>query len=45
MCKHVVGIALRLKFCRAPAEAKNIPLGQKRKPGRPAKAKKALLIQ
>ena len=45
ICKHVVGIALRLKYCKAPPEAKNVPLGQKRKPGRPSKAKKALLVQ
>ena len=45
ICKHVVGIALRLKYTRAPPQAKNVPLGQKRKPGRPAKAKKALLVQ
>jgi len=44
-CQHVVGIALRLKYCKAPPEAKNVPLGQKRKPGRPSKAKKALLVQ
>ena len=45
ICKHIVGIALRLKYVKAPAASKNVPLGQKRKPGRPAKAKKALLIQ
>lgn len=45
ICKHVVGIALRLKYTRAPPQAKNVPLGQKRKLGRPAKAKKALLVQ
>lgn len=42
LCEHMVGIALRLKVISAPAEAKTIPLGQKRKRGRPAKAKKAL---
>lgn len=42
LCEHMVGIALRLKVISAPAEAKTIPLGQKRKRGRPAKAKQAL---
>lgn len=42
LCEHMVGIVLRLKVISAPAEAKAIPLGQKRKRGRPAKAKKAL---
>ena len=45
ICKHIVGIALRLKYVKALAASKNVPLGQRRKPGRPAKAKKALLIQ
>lgn len=42
ICGHMVGIALRLKVLTAPVEAKSIPLGQKRKRGRPAKAKRAL---
>lgn len=42
MCPHVIGIALRLKCAMAPPEAKTIPIGQKRKRGRPAKAKSAL---
>lgn len=42
LCEHIVGIALRLKIVEAPAEAKNLPLGQKRKRGRPAKSKPAL---
>ena len=45
ICKHIVGIALRLKLCKPPASAKNVPLGQKPSRGRPAKAKKALLTQ
>lgn len=45
MCKHVVGVALRLKLAIAPDEAKIVPIGTKRKKGRPAKAKKALLVQ
>ena len=47
MCKHLLGIALRLKFCEAPPAAKTIMLGQKRKRGRVSKAanKKALLIK
>lgn len=45
VCEHIVGIALRLKMVTAPAEAKNVPIGQKRKRGRPAKAKRALVLQ
>lgn len=45
LCEHIVGIALRLKVIVAPPEAKSIPLGQKRKRGRPAKAKEALARQ
>lgn len=44
ICKHLVGMAIRLKLTTAPAEAKNIPIGAKRKPGRPSKAKKALIV-
>lgn len=42
LCHHMVGIALRLKLVEAPPEAKTIPIGQKRKRGRPAKARRAL---
>lgn len=45
MCKHILGMAIRLKYAEAPLEAKLIPLGQKRRPGRPAKSKKALIKQ
>lgn len=45
ICEHVVGISLRMKFATAPDEAKSIPLGQKRKRGRPALAKAALVLQ
>lgn len=45
VCEHLVGVALRLKVVSAPAEAKSIPIGQKRKPGRPSKAKSALQRQ
>jgi len=44
LCKHLIGLAIRLKAVALPVEAKNIPIGLKRKRGRPAKAKKALLI-
>jgi hypothetical protein len=45
MCKHVVGMAIRLNYCKPPPAAKNIPIGTKRRRGRPTKSKKALLIQ
>lgn len=43
-CKHTLGLLIRLKKIELPEEAKCIPLGQKRKRGRPSKAKKALII-
>lgn len=45
MCKHVIGIAIRLKYVDAPVEAKAIPIEQKRKRGRPRKTKAALQRQ
>lgn len=45
MCEHVIGVALRLKCLTVPLEAKTIPIGQKRKRGRPAKSKPALQKQ
>lgn len=42
ICEHVIGVALRLKCVNAPVEAKTIPIGQKRKRGRPAKSRPAL---
>lgn len=41
MCKHLVGLAIRLKLTKPPVEAKNIPSGIKRQRWRPSKAKKA----
>lgn len=43
ICKHVVGIACRLKFCKIPPNAKDVAVGEKRKRGRVPKATKALL--
>lgn len=45
MCKHVAGVALRLQYARAPPEAQNVLIGQKRKRGRPLKTKKGLIMQ
>lgn len=45
VCAHIIGIAIRLKCAAPPAEAKTIPIGEKRKRGRPAKAKPALTRQ
>jgi hypothetical protein len=45
ICKHIVGMAIRFKYCKPPAAAKIVPIGEKRKRGRPAKAKPALLVQ
>ena len=30
ICKHTVGMAIRLKYCRPPSAAKDVPLGEKR---------------
>ena len=43
MCKHLIGTAIRLKFAKAPPAAKQVPIGQKRRRGRPKEAIKALL--
>lgn len=45
ICKHIIGLAIRLKLVTPPPEAKTIPIGEKRKPGRPSKTKPALMIQ
>ncbi|CAF1490072.1 unnamed protein product, partial [Didymodactylos carnosus] len=45
MCKHVVGIAIRLNCCKPPSAAKDVKIGEKRRGGRPSKSKKALLMQ
>jgi hypothetical protein len=44
MCKHIIGLAIRLKAAKPPPAAKEIPRGQKRKRGRPNKSSKALII-
>ncbi|CAF0837540.1 unnamed protein product [Adineta steineri] len=38
ICKHVVGMGIRLKHCKPPAAAKTVPIGEKRKRGRPSRA-------
>ncbi len=44
ICKHTLGMAIRNKFCVAPAAAKNLPVGvKKRKNGRPPKNLPALV--
>ena len=45
ICKHSLGMAIRLKKYAVCPEAKNVPIGQKRKRGRPSRAKKALIVQ
>ena len=44
MCKHIIGLAIRLKSAKPPPAAKDVPIGEKRKRGRPKQAKKALII-
>ena len=45
ICKHVVGMGMILKLVKPPPAAKDVPLGEKRKRGRPAKSKKARIVQ
>ena len=44
ICKHIVGMAILKNLVEVPDEAKTVPLGQKRKRGRPARVTKAILI-
>jgi hypothetical protein len=44
ICKRIVGMEIRLKRCKPPAAAKTVPIGKKRKRGRPGNAKRALLM-
>ena len=44
MCKHLVGLAIRLKYVKPPPVAKDIPIGQRRKRGRPKKSSRALIV-
>jgi hypothetical protein len=38
-------MAIRLNHCKPPIAAKDVKIGEKRRRGRPSKAKKALLVQ
>jgi len=31
ICKHIIGISIRLKYCKAPPEAENIAIGTKKR--------------
>lgn len=44
ICKHLVGLSIRLKLCKPPAAAKDVPIGMKRSRGRPKKSTKALIV-
>ena len=45
ICKHAIGMAIRLKYRKLPLVAKTVPIDQERKRGRPEKVKPALLVQ
>ena len=50
ICKHIIGLAIRLTSLtkvksEMPLTAISIPIGHRRKPGRPALAKPALIKQ
>jgi hypothetical protein len=40
---HLVGLAIRLKYVKPLPVAKDIPIGQRRKRGRPKKSSRALI--
>jgi len=42
---HIIGLAFRYKLCEISAAAQKIPLGEKRKKGRPKKTTPALIYQ
>ena len=44
MYVNILGVAIRSKKAKVPAEAKDVPIGLKRKRGRPKTAGKALLV-
>ena len=44
ICKHIIGLSIRLKYVRPPETAKQVLIGQKHKRGRPKQATKALII-
>ena len=44
VCKHLLGLALRLKLTSAPPAEKNVPVREKRRRGRPKKTSRALFI-
>lgn len=43
ICKHSLGVAVREGFCAVPRIAQTVPIGQKRKRGRPRYASAALV--
>ena len=45
MCRHIIGIAARYRLVEIPEKAKNVSLGERRKRGRPKKARAALMYQ
>jgi hypothetical protein len=45
ICKHLIGLAIRLKLVNVPPEAKDVAIGAKKKRGRPKKSTKALLVK
>ena len=45
ICKHIVDMAIRSKYCGPPATAKTVSIDKKRKRGTAVMAKTTLLIQ
>ena len=34
LCRHIIGMSIRLKYAKPPPAAKTVPIGEKRKRGR-----------
>lgn len=43
ICKHIIGMFWRLKYCKPSPEVKNVEIGRKIKRGKPSKAKKSFI--
>ena len=43
ICKHVIGMSIRLKYCKPPPEAKNVEVGTKRNKRQTIESKKSFI--
>ena len=45
VCKHSIGVGIRLRLLTVPENCKGVYIGQKRKRGKPQRSKAALVFQ